>query len=156
MNAVELLKQDHVVVKQLLEKLSHTTERGIKTRRELVNRLYAELSVHTEIEEQIFYPAYLKAGGKKDAVLYHEAKEEHRTVDALVLPDLLKTDPATLPFAGHAKVLKELLEHHIEEEEKDMFPKASKLLGKDQLEALGAQMEARRKALKESMTAHAA
>ena len=59
-----------------------------------------------------------------------EAKEEHRTVDSLVLPDLKQTSPSSVEFAGRAKVLKELLEHHIEEEEKEMFPQAAKLLGK--------------------------
>ncbi len=74
--------------------------------------------------------------------MYYEAKEEHRTVDSLVLPDLKQTDPGTLEFSGRVKVVKELLEHHIEEEEKEMFPQARKLLGKAKLEELGAQMEA--------------
>jgi hemerythrin-like domain-containing protein len=73
--------------------------------------------------------------------MYYEAKEEHRTVDTLVLPDLKTTDPSTLEFAGRVKVVKELLEHHIEEEEKEMFPQAKKLLGKTTLDELGAEME---------------
>lgn len=156
MNAVELLKKDHEVVKQLLTKLSNTTERGVKTRLDLLNKIHAELAVHTDIEEQIFYPAYKNAGGKEEAKMDAEAKEEHRTVDSLVLPDLLGTDPATVEFAGRVKVLKELLEHHIEEEEKEMFPQATKLLGKQKLEALGAQMEARKRELKQSLTSSAA
>ena len=56
--------------------------------------------------------------------MYHEAKEEHRTVDSLVLPDLKKTDPSSTEFSGRVKVVKELLEHHIEEEETEMFPQA--------------------------------
>ena len=66
--------------------------------------------------------------------MYYEAKEEHRTVDSLVLPDLKMTDPTTPEFAGRAKVVKELLEHHIEEEETEMFPQAKKLLGKAKLD----------------------
>ncbi|MNZ98441.1 hypothetical protein D3C78_1177240 [compost metagenome] len=73
--------------------------------------------------------------------MYYEAKEEHRTVDSLVLPDLKATDPTQPEFAGRVKVVKELLEHHIEEEEKEMFPHAKKLLGKAKLDALGADME---------------
>jgi hemerythrin-like domain-containing protein len=156
MNAVELLKQDHQVVRQLLEKLLATTERGIKTRQDLLNKLYLELTLHTDIEEQIFYPAYQQAGGKEEAVMAAEAREEHRTVDSLVLPDLLKTDPTSVPFAGRAKVLKELLEHHIEEEEQEMFPKASELLGAQKLEELGRLMEERKRSLKQSINRQAA
>ncbi|MNE70463.1 Hemerythrin HHE cation binding domain protein [compost metagenome] len=80
--------------------------------------------------------------------MYYEAKEEHRTVDSLVLPDLLHTETGTLEFAGRVKVMKELLEHHIEEEEAELFPTAKKLLDKDELEQLGLTMEAQRKLLK--------
>ena len=83
--------------------------------------------------------------------MYHEAKEEHRTVDALVLPDLKQTEPSTTEFSGRVKVVKELLEHHIEEEETEMFPQARKLLGKAQLEELGAEMEAMKAAYKKTM-----
>ena len=154
MNAVELLKEDHVRIKGLLEELTNTTERAVKKRAELLNKIEMELTLHTHIEEEILYPAYKKAGGKEEAEMYYEAKEEHRTVDSLVVPDLKQTDPGTLEFAGRAKVCKELLEHHIEEEEEEMFPKAEELLG-DQLEALGAQMESVRQAMKKELTAKA-
>lgn len=101
-----------------------------------------KITIHTKLEEEILYPAYKKAGGKEQEQMYYEAKEEHRTVDSLVLPDLKATDPSTPEFAGRAKVVKELLEHHIEEEETEMFPQAKKLLGKATLDALGEQMEA--------------
>ncbi|SFQ76741.1 hypothetical protein SAMN05216578_103214 [Halopseudomonas formosensis] len=73
--------------------------------------------------------------------MYHEAKQEHRAVDSLVLPDLLNTDPGSLEFAGRIKVLKELVEHHIEEEEEEMFKDAQELLSAEQLEELGEQMK---------------
>lgn len=142
MNAIELLEADHKRVKAILAKLSESTERGIKRRTQLLAELEMEITVHTEIEEQILYPAFKQAGGKEEDVMYYEAKEEHRTVDSLVLPDLKTTDPATPEFTGRLKVVKELLEHHIEEEETEMFPKARKLLKKAELEALGEQMEA--------------
>jgi hemerythrin-like domain-containing protein len=153
MNAVELLKQDHQVVKQLLEKLVATTERGVKTRQDLLQKIHVELAVHTDIEEQIFYPAYEQAGGREEGVMNAEAREEHRAVDSLVLPDLAKTDPSSISFAGRAKVLKELVEHHIEEEEQEMFPKATELLGAEKLEELGKLMEARKRSLKQSLQA---
>lgn len=148
MNAIELLEQDHKTVKKLLEELSNTTERALKKRTELLARIELELQAHTTIEEEIFYPALTQAGDKDDVKMYHEAKEEHRTVDSLVLPDLKQTEPSTTEFSGRVKVVKELLEHHIEEEETEMFPQAKKLLGKALLEELGAEMEAMKAAHK--------
>ena len=141
MNAIDLLKADHERVKAILAQLSESTSRGIKKRTDLLAKLEMEISIHTRLEEEILYPAYKQAGGKEQAEMYYEAKEEHRTVDSLVLPDLKDTDPTQPEFAGRVKVVKELLEHHIEEEEKEMFPHAKKLLGKAKLDALGADME---------------
>ncbi|CAG8870538.1 DNA nickase [Pseudomonas fluorescens] len=141
MNAIELLVADHERVKGILAQLSESTERGVKKRTDLLAKLEMELTLHTKLEEEILYPAFKEAGGKDQAIMYHEAKEEHRTVDSLVLPDLKNTDPATVEFTGRVKVVKELLEHHIEEEEGEMFPQARKLMKKEELEALGEQME---------------
>ncbi|AVE07230.1 hemerythrin domain-containing protein [Pseudomonas palleroniana] len=150
MNAIDLLKADHEKVKAILTQLSESTERGVKKRTELLEKLEMEVSIHTQLEEQILYPAFKAAGGKDEAEMYYEAKEEHRTVDSLVLPDLKATDPTSPEFAGRVKVVKELLEHHIEEEETEMFPKAKKLLGKAELEKLGEQMLAMKSSLKKS------
>ncbi len=151
MNAIDLLKADHKVVLDLLEQLSATTERAVKKRVELINKIEMELFVHTHIEEEIFYPAYKKAGEKEQAKMYFEAIEEHRAVDALVLPHLKTTAPDSVEFSGRAKVLKELLEHHIEEEEESMFKEAKKLLSAAQLKELGAEMEARKTSLKSEL-----
>lgn len=148
MNAIDMLVQDHKLVKKLLEELSVTTERAVKRRAELLHRIEHELQIHTALEEDILYPAIKQAGGKEEAKMYYEAKEEHRTVDSLVLPDLLHTETGTIEFAGRVKVMKELLEHHIEEEEGELFPTAKKILGKDILEELGKTMEAHKKVLK--------
>jgi len=156
MNAIDLLQADHERVKGILTQLSESTDRGIKKRTELLAKLEMEIAIHTRLEEEILYPAYRKAGGKEQEVMYHEAKEEHRTVDSLVLPDLKVTDPSTPEFAGRVKVVKELLEHHIEEEETEMFPQAKKLLGKATLEELGAQMEAMKAQCKKEMGANMA
>ena len=151
MNAIDLLLEDHKRVKAILSQLSDSTERALKKRTELLNRLDMEITIHTRLEEEILYPVFKKAGGKEQAVMYHEAKEEHRTVDSLVLPDLKKTAPDSLEFSGRVKVVKELLEHHIEEEETEMFPQARKLLGKAVLEELGKQMEAMKTEYKKSL-----
>jgi hemerythrin-like domain-containing protein len=147
MDAIQLLTSDHDTVRDLLEKLTETTERASKKRKELLERIEKELKVHTTIEEEIFYPAFRDAGGKERAVMVAEAREEHRAVDELVLPDLLHTDVESVQFSGRAKVLKELIEHHAEEEEEEMFPDARKALGKAELEKLGEQMMARKEEL---------
>lgn len=153
MNAIDLLKADHEKVKTILTQLSESTDRAVKTRSDLLKKLEMEITIHTQLEEEILYPAFKAAGGKEEAEMYYEAKEEHRTVDSLVLPDLKDTDPTSPEFAGRVKVVKELLEHHIEEEETDMFPKAKKLLGQAKLEELGEEMVTMKASLKKSLAA---
>ena len=153
MNAIDLLKADHQTVKTILAQLSESTDKAIKKRTDLLDKLEMEISIHTRLEEEILYPAFKEAGTKEQDVMYFEAKEEHRTVDSLVLPDLKQTDPGTPEFAGRVKVVKELLEHHIEEEETEMFPQAKKLLGKSRLDDLGEQMEAMKASCKKQWAA---
>ena len=146
-DAIALLKQDHKKVKGLLAQLDKTTERGADRRRKLLSQIEAEIKIHTTIEEEIFYPAYRDAVRKKDdRELYQEALEEHHVVD-LVLPELKDADPAGEIFGAKAKVLKELIEHHAGEEEKEMFPKARKALGAAELRDLGRRMASRKRSL---------
>jgi hemerythrin-like domain-containing protein len=148
MNAIQLLKEDHKKVRALLAELENTTPRGVKTRTQLLETIGKELRVHSQIEEEIFYPAFKAAREKSDDdKMYFEALEEHRAAGELVLPDLEKTEPGSDRFSGRAKVLKELVEHHADEEEKEMFPRARKLLSAAELNALGAQMAARKREL---------
>jgi hemerythrin superfamily protein len=146
-DAIALLKEDHKKVKGLLSQLEKTTERGAGRRKALLGKIEKELKVHTRIEEEIFYPAYRDAVEKKeDRKLYQEALEEHHVVD-LVLPELKRVDPAGEVFGAKAKVLKEIVEHHADEEEEEMFPRARKVLEAAELKDLGARMAARKKAL---------
>jgi len=146
-DAISLLKADHKKVKALLEELEKTTERGAKKRVALLARIETELTVHTSIEETIFYPAFRDAVTKRDdREMYFEALEEHHVVK-LVLPEIKATDPSSEPFAAKAKVLKELVTHHAKEEEREMFPEARKVLDKDELLELGARMAAKKKQL---------
>jgi hemerythrin superfamily protein len=148
MNAIQLLKQDHKTVRELLAELESTTKRASKRRAELVAKLAQEIDVHTRIEEEIFYPAFKEAGDKSDdAKLYFEAKEEHRAAGEMVLPDLLKTAPDSEEFGGRAKVLKEMIEHHAREEEREMFPRARELFTAAELRELGERMQERKQAL---------
>jgi hemerythrin-like domain-containing protein len=148
MDAIALLTEDHKKVRALLTELADTTNRAEKTRSELLEKIATEIKVHTTIEEEIFYPAFKDAGEKSDDnKMFFEAMEEHRAAGDLVLPDLLKTAVTSDQFGGRAKVLKELIEHHAGEEEKEMFPRARTLLGKQALVELGERMAARKREL---------
>ena len=117
MDAITLLKNDHQKVRQLLSQL--TEEESADKRQTLLDQIAVELEAHTAIEEEIFYPAFRKAGEQHDdEKMYFEAMEEHRAAGDLVLPDLKGTQPDSEKFGGRAKVLKELIEHHADEEEK--------------------------------------
>ena len=138
MNAFELLKKDHEKVSGIFEKLETTTERGVKTRDELFTQLKTELEIHAQIEEQIFYPVLKEAKETKDITL--EAFEEHKVVKRLLseLETLPKDDEK---WGAKLKVLKENVEHHVEEEEDEMFKDARKVLTEEQIEELGTRMK---------------
>jgi hypothetical protein len=138
MNVFSLLKADHKKVAGILEKLEPTTERGVKTRNELFTTLKMELDAHAYIEETYFYPVLEKAHETHDIAL--EAAEEHAIVKKLLAElDRLPKDDET--WGAKFKVLKENVEHHVEEEEGEMFKKARKVLSDDELESLGGRME---------------
>lgn len=132
MKATQLLKKDHQKVKGLIKKLKSARAK----QEELINRIEEEIKIHSQAEEQIFYPAYEEV----DSELVAESLEEHHQVDNILAE--LKEMPGYEGEEFEAKVivLEEMLEHHMEEEEGEMFPEAEKKL-KDQLEELGAQIE---------------
>lgn len=139
MNAFQLLKEDHKKVAGIFEKLEPTTERGVKTREDLFTQLKNELDVHAEIEETIFYPALREADETHDIIL--EGYEEHKVVKTLLaeLDELSKDDET---WGAKLKVLQENVEHHVEEEEGEMFKNARKVLSEKDAEELGARLEA--------------
>src|SRR6187200_3000782 len=141
MDAITLLKTDHDKVKRLLTELESTTERGVKTRTELFATIKGELTLHEIVEEEIFYPE-LKAHPKaQDIVL--EAYEEHHVVD-LLMGELEALDVSDETWGAKALVMKENIEHHIEEEEGEMFKQARRVFDTAELDDLGARMEARK------------
>jgi len=139
MDAIALLKADHDKVKKLLADGESTTERGEKTRTELFATIKGEMFVHERIEEEIFYPE-LKAHPKaKDIVL--EGYEEHHVVDE-IMRELEALDVTDETWGAKFKVMKENIEHHIEEEEGEMFKQARSVFDRQELEDLGTRMEA--------------
>ena len=138
MDALKLLKQDHDLVKRILTEGEETTERGEKIRTELFARLKRELEVHERIEEEILYPALRDNPKSKEIAL--EGYEEHHVVDE-ILSELEQTPVTDETWGAKFKVAKENLEHHIEEEEGEMFQKARQIFSDDELEDMGRRMQ---------------
>lgn len=134
MNAIELLQQQHDEVKELFSKIEKTDAANEKGR--LFRELASKLVGHDGIEREIFYPACEEALGLTDEL--GEALVEHGVVEFC----LYQADQAIGEddFDYKVNVLKELLEHHIKEEEDEFFPKVKKALGDEKLEALGEEL----------------
>ncbi len=137
MDVLTLLKEDHDRIKKMLEDGDSTTERGEKTRTELFERLKTTLVAHEAMEEEILYPA-LKAHPQAEELTL-EAYEEHHVVD-LVLEELEKTPVTDEKWGAKFTVAKENIEHHIEEEEGEMFKLIRQAFSAEEREQMGAKM----------------
>jgi hypothetical protein len=144
MDAMSLLKEDHEKVKKILAELESTTERGVKTREALFTKVKQELVVHEAIEEEIFYPALKEHPKTKEIAL--EGYEEHHVVDT-VMAEIEGVAYDDEKWGAKFKVMKENLEHHIEEEEGEMFKQAKQVFDEDELAQLGKSMLARKEEL---------
>jgi hypothetical protein len=148
-DALTLLRADHQKIRALLAALK---DEGRAARRsKLLEQVQEELKVHTTIEEEIFYPAFREAAQtKKDQQIFYEALEEHHVAD-LILTEVARAGAETPEFAGRAKVLGEVVGHHADEEEEEMFPKARRLLPPSELRRLGFEMAERKRSLHPSL-----
>lgn len=138
MDAFKLLKTDHKTVAGLMDKIEATTERAVKGREELFTQLKNELDIHAEIEETILYPVLEKAKETHEITL--EAYEEHKVVKQL-LAELAAEPKDAEEWTAKFTVLKENVEHHVEEEEGEMFKDARKVLSQEEIDELGARLE---------------
>jgi hemerythrin-like domain-containing protein len=145
--ATTLLKKQHQEVKGLFRKIDKTEQAS--TRQDLMSQIIQKLTVHSTIEEEIFYPAVRSLGSQKAEDTILEALEEHHVVK-LVLEELPEIDPEDEHFSAKMTVLSELVEHHADEEEDEMFTLAAKL-GDGELETLGMRMAARAEELSASL-----
>jgi hypothetical protein len=141
-DAVELLKADHRQVEEWFEEFEDSED--VSEKAELAEKICSALKVHAEIEEEIFYPAFLEATQETD--LHHEAEVEHKGAKRLIA-DIEEGGPEDEYFDANVKVLSEMIKHHVKEEEQagGMFAKAKKA-GMD-LEALGAELLERKQEL---------
>jgi hypothetical protein len=148
MDALTLLKADHDKVKKLLGELAKTTERGVKTRSELFATIKGELTIHETIEEEIFYPALMEMAKTREITL--EGYEEHHVVD-LLMGELEDLDVDDESWGAKAKVMQENIEHHIEEEEGEMFKKTRQAFDDGDLDELGRRMQARKESASQEL-----
>ncbi len=136
MDAITLLRDDHKTVEQLFKRFEKAGERAYVEKRQIVDRIIEELSVHAAIEEQVFYPvARATVSGAESVAL--ESLEEHHVVKWL-LSELVDLDPAHERFTAKATVLIESVRHHVKEEEAEFFPLVRASLGRSALSDLGA------------------
>jgi hemerythrin-like domain-containing protein len=136
-NAIDLLEQQHREVEELFEEFDSAGENAKKTKERLCRELADALAVHAEIEERLFYPESKQENTEE---ILRESVEEHLSMKRL-LADIVEGDVEDEQFDARIEVLKEQVEHHVEEEEKELFPKVKKQLGADRLEELGDEME---------------
>ena len=136
---IVLLEADHRRFENLLEQGEATTERAVKGRARLLATLKAALDVHELIEEKILYPALKSHPEARDIVL--EGYQEHHVAD-LIVAELTRVATDDEKWGAKFKVLKENIEHHIEEEESEMFRTARGLFSREELQDLGARMKA--------------
>ena len=135
MDAITLLKDDHKTVEKLFKRFEEAGDRAYVRKRQIVDRIIEELSVHAAIEEQIFYPV-VRAAVPDTETIALESLEEHHIVKWL-LSELDDMDPEHERFDAKVTVLIENVRHHVEEEEGDLFPKVRKQLGRNDLGDLG-------------------
>lgn len=136
MDAFELLKADHQKVAKLFDRLEAASG---KAKLNVFEQIKKELELHAEVEETIFYPALEKPEETHDLTL--EAYDEHKVVKTL-LAELAGSKSATEEWQAQVKVLRENVEHHVDEEENELFDKASDALNDEEIESLGERMEA--------------
>jgi hemerythrin-like domain-containing protein len=146
-SATRLLKKDHDAVRDLFKQYEEAGERAYQTKKQLVETISGELEIHAQIEEKIFYQAFRNVTEKEPRKLVRESFEEHLIVKRLIA-ELAAMGPQDGQFDAKVTVLKESVEHHAGEEERELFPDAQKLFSDERLEELGAQMQAMKEKLK--------
>ena len=143
MDAITLLKDDHHTVEQLFKRFEQAGDRAYVQKRQIVDRIIEELSVHAAIEEQVFYPVARAAVPDTEDIAL-ESLEEHHVVKWL-LSELADMEPTHERFNAKVTVLIENVRHHVEEEETEFFPKVRAQLGRNELTEIGDTMVAAKK-----------
>ena len=123
MNPFTMLQEDHKKVKALFKEYEEAGERAFKRKAEIVEKVFHELEVHTQVEEELFYPKVKENVDQEARHLVNEAYEEHHVVKML-MAEMKELEPEDEAFDAKFKVLMENVKHHIKEEENELFPEA--------------------------------
>ena len=148
MNPVQMILDDHERVRQLFQQFQQADDE--RQKQQIADQVLTELTVHANLEEEIFYPAMRqKASGSEDQQMVQEAYQEHSEAKALIqqLQGMQASDPQ---FTTLFQQLQQDIEHHVQEEETEMLPKAEQELS-DQMDRLGQEMAARKQQLMSTM-----
>ena len=152
MDATTLLTKDHDTVKALFKQFEDAGDTAYKTKQTIFETIKSELLIHMDIEESIFYPTVKAQPSEELKDEIREADEEHH-VAKLLLAEISRMKPDDEQYDAKVTVLKENIEHHVKEEEGELFPNTKKKISKELLEQLGEEMEERKEALKEKEAA---
>jgi hemerythrin superfamily protein len=149
LDAIELLKKDHRRVEALFKQFEQLQEEDADAAEPVIETICTELKIHDKLETELFYPAVRDEAGDEEEDLLNEAEVEHTSVRQLI-ETIESLSPDDEKRNAHVTVLTEYVKHHVQEEEKEMFPKVKKLEGLD-LKELGAQMKERKTELMSEM-----
>ncbi|MFN2385181.1 MAG: hemerythrin domain-containing protein [Thermoanaerobaculia bacterium] len=146
MKATEMLREDHDRVRALFKEYEAAGEGAYETKKRILQQLSMELDIHAKLEEEIFYQAFRTAQEEQPKKVVRESFEEHKIVKTL-LGELAEMRPQDDQYDAKVTVLQEGVEHHADEEERELFPATEDLFGDEGLERLGAEMEDRKEEL---------
>jgi hemerythrin superfamily protein len=141
-DAIVILKNDHKEIKKLFRRFEAAGENAEQAKGDIVEKILEALTVHTYIENESMYPAVRRLLPEVEADVL-ESYEEHHVADVLCM-ELATMQPSDERFDAKVTVLIESVEHHIEEEEDEWFPKVRDGLGRKQLQEIGVDLEAKR------------
>jgi hemerythrin superfamily protein len=137
MDIYEVLTEDHREVQKMLNRLAGTSENAVKTREKTFGELKEALIAHSKAEDKVFYSTIDHDQGHE---LVDEARHEHQEVEQL-LEEMSKLDVSSRDWSDKLRTLKESVEHHVEEEEQQIFKEAHRLIDEDEADSMGDEME---------------
>jgi hemerythrin superfamily protein len=154
-DAIALLKADHKAVKALFKEADELSDRATTQMKKLGDQICRELTVHAEVEEKIFYPAVKERsqrGHKEQRDLVLESYEEHALAKKLI-GELESLDASDESYRAKLKVLHELIDEHVKEEERELFPGTRELMSEENLMELGRQIQQMKEQLQQQVPA---
>jgi hemerythrin-like domain-containing protein len=135
-DALTMLQEDHRKVEELFA--TYESAGDFATKQQIASHVFAALARHAQLEAQVFYPAYAAQAGKDGTQLVADSRLEHETIKALMI-ELQGLDLEAEEFEAKFTELMDTVQHHVDEEEQEMFPEAAQILA-DQLDDLLVQM----------------